>query len=56
MLVGHIHAQFVLTSVWELNRNMFVAGLLLMYNTGNSTISRILDIAQEMKVRNKSYI
>jgi hypothetical protein len=51
MLAGHIHAQFVLPRVCELNPMLFINGLLLMYNTEKATISRILDITQEMKVR-----
>lgn len=50
MIAGHMHAQFVLPRVWEVNPNMFMAGLLLMYNSEKSTISRILDLTQDMKV------
>ncbi|KAJ3305272.1 hypothetical protein HDV03_001870 [Kappamyces sp. JEL0829] len=60
MLGSHLHAQFILPRVWELNRSMFISGILLMYNTDNTTLSRILDIAQEMKnlaviLENKHY-
>lgn len=56
MLAGHMSAPYVLPTVWKLNPAMFVSGLLLMYNTDNSTLSRILDVAQEMKVTFKIHL
>ncbi|EGF78328.1 hypothetical protein BATDEDRAFT_35788 [Batrachochytrium dendrobatidis JAM81] len=48
-LMGHPHAPFFLPRVWQLTPALFVSGLVLMHSKDPSSISRILDIAQEMK-------
>ncbi|KAH6563032.1 hypothetical protein BASA62_008802 [Batrachochytrium salamandrivorans] len=48
-LTGHPHAPYVLPHVWQLAPALFVSGLVLMHSKDPSSISRILDIAQEMK-------
>ena len=48
--MGHPHAPFFLPRVWQLTPALFVSGLVLMHSKDPSSISRILDIAQEMKV------
>lgn len=50
LLAGHVHAQIVLPKVWEQTPALVVSGLIYMYTEDNSSLSRILDIAQDLKV------
>ena len=49
LIGGHPHAPIVLPRVWQLNPDLFIAGLFLMYSEDQNSISRILDISQELK-------
>ncbi|CAG8600350.1 5032_t:CDS:2 [Diversispora eburnea] len=51
-LAGHSSSTPVLTRMWQVNSNSFIEGCLEMYNKDNMTISRILDIAQDLKILN----
>jgi CCR4-NOT transcription complex subunit 1 len=53
MVSGHIHSQIVLPKVWDLNPGMVIAGLILMFMNDNSSLSRILDVAQDLKALTK---
>ncbi|KAJ3129357.1 CCR4-NOT transcription complex subunit 1, partial [Irineochytrium annulatum] len=48
-LIGHPSSSFVLPILWQLNQQLPLAGLVHMYAKDQSTLSRILDIAQDMK-------
>jgi len=49
-LNGHSSSSVVLMRLWQINPNDLVFGLLNVYNNDRSQLSRILDIAQEIKV------
>jgi CCR4-NOT transcription complex subunit 1 len=49
-LTGHSSSIPVLTRLWQVNSNLFIEGCLEMYKKDAMTISRILDIAQDLKV------
>ncbi|CAB4419785.1 unnamed protein product [Rhizophagus irregularis] len=51
-LTGHSSSTPVLTRLWQVNSNLFVEGCLEMYKKDAMTISRILDIAQDLKILN----
>lgn len=48
-LVGHPNSGFVLPLLWQVSQSLCLIGLFHMYSKDPSTLSRILDIAQEMK-------
>ncbi|KAJ3024175.1 hypothetical protein HKX48_005578 [Thoreauomyces humboldtii] len=48
-LTGHPNSTFVLPRLWQLNQNLSISGLLHMYTKDPSSLSRILDVAQEMR-------
>ncbi|KAI8909736.1 CCR4-Not complex component, Not1-domain-containing protein [Gorgonomyces haynaldii] len=49
LIGGHPHAPIVLPRVWQLAPDVFASGLVLLYSEDPTSISRILDIAQELK-------
>ena len=49
-LAGHSSSTLVLTRLWQVNNNLFIEGCLEMYKKDAMTVSRILDIAQDLKV------
>jgi CCR4-NOT transcription complex subunit 1 len=53
MITGHVHSQIVLPRVWELNPLIILSGFILMYLADNSSLSRILDVAQDLKALTK---
>jgi CCR4-NOT transcription complex subunit 1 len=50
IVTTHHHAPIILPRVSQLAPQMLISGLLLIYNSDPSSISRILDICQELKV------
>jgi CCR4-NOT transcription complex subunit 1 len=48
-LNGHQSSSVVLMKLWQINPNDLIFGLLNVYNNDRSQLSRILDIAQEIK-------
>ncbi|KAI8922013.1 CCR4-Not complex component, Not1-domain-containing protein [Powellomyces hirtus] len=48
-LTGHPNSTFVLPRLWQLNQNLSISGLLHLYTKDPSSLSRILDVAQEMR-------
>ncbi|KAJ3214619.1 hypothetical protein HDU67_001427 [Dinochytrium kinnereticum] len=48
-LVGHPNSAAVLPLLWQLNHSLTLAGLVHLYSKDPSLLSRILDIAQEIK-------
>ena len=48
-LAMHANSAFVLHRVWNTNRNIIIKGLIDMYYSDKTTISRLLDIAQDLK-------
>ena len=50
-LTGHSSSTPVLTRLWQVNSNLFIEGCLEMYKKDAMTVSRILDIAQDLKVK-----
>ncbi|CAG8494332.1 7474_t:CDS:10 [Funneliformis mosseae] len=48
-LAGHSSSTPVLTRLWQVNSGLFIEGCLEMYKKDAMTISRILDIAQDLK-------
>ncbi|KAJ3184471.1 hypothetical protein HDU85_001776 [Gaertneriomyces sp. JEL0708] len=48
-LTGHPNAGFILPRLWQANSGLCVTGLLHLYAKDPSSLSRILDVAQEMK-------
>ncbi|KAJ3299964.1 hypothetical protein HK104_005661 [Borealophlyctis nickersoniae] len=48
-LTGHQNSNFVLPKLWQTNQSLAVSGLLHLYSRDPSSLSRILDVAQEMK-------
>ncbi|KAI8897671.1 CCR4-Not complex component, Not1-domain-containing protein [Globomyces pollinis-pini] len=52
-ITGHPHSIIVLTKVWEISPSVVLAGLVLLYHTDSNSITRILDIAQELKALEK---
>ncbi|CAG8523976.1 14374_t:CDS:10, partial [Acaulospora morrowiae] len=51
-LAGHSSSTPVLTRLWQINSNLFIEGCLEAYKKDAMTISRILDIAQDLKILN----
>jgi len=49
-LSGHPSSPFVLSRLWQVNSNLSISSLQQMYSKDPSSLSRILDVAQEMKV------
>jgi CCR4-NOT transcription complex subunit 1 len=49
MISGHIHSQIILPKVWEMNPSIVIAGFVLMYRNDNTSLSRILDVSQDLK-------
>lgn len=49
MITGHVNCPIVLPRVWELNPSLIMSGFLLMYLSDNTSLSRILDVAQDFK-------
>jgi CCR4-NOT transcription complex subunit 1 len=52
-LTGHPNASLILSRLWTLNGDLLVSGLLEMYKKDANTLSRILDIAQDLRVSNQ---
>ncbi|KAI9104094.1 CCR4-Not complex component, Not1-domain-containing protein [Phlyctochytrium arcticum] len=48
-LNGHPQSSFVLPHLWNANKQLAISGILHLYNQDPSQISRILDVAQEMR-------
>ncbi|KAJ3055880.1 hypothetical protein HK097_008877 [Rhizophlyctis rosea] len=48
-LGGHQNSNFVLPKLWQLSQPLAISGLLHLYSRDPSSLSRILDVAQEMK-------
>ncbi|KAJ3175056.1 hypothetical protein HDU87_006452 [Geranomyces variabilis] len=48
-LTGHPNSAFVLPRLWQLNQNLSISGLLHLYTKDPASLSRILDVAQEMR-------
>ncbi|CAG8671517.1 10111_t:CDS:2, partial [Paraglomus occultum] len=51
-LSGHSSGIFVLNLLWQLNSELFSEGCIELYNKDPANVSRILDLAQELKVLN----
>ncbi len=49
LITGHPHSPVILPRVWQLSPRIFIAGLITLYREDPSSISRILDISQELK-------
>ncbi|RKP25851.1 CCR4-Not complex component, Not1-domain-containing protein, partial [Syncephalis pseudoplumigaleata] len=49
-LTGHPSANLTLSRLWTLNGELLVSGLLEMYRKDANTLSRILDIAQDLRI------
>ncbi|KAJ3039081.1 hypothetical protein HDV00_012639 [Rhizophlyctis rosea] len=48
-LQNHQNSNFVLPRLWQLSQPLAISGLLHLYSRDPSSLSRILDVAQEMK-------
>ncbi|KAI9341268.1 CCR4-Not complex component, Not1-domain-containing protein [Zopfochytrium polystomum] len=48
-LIGHPNSGFVLPLLWQISQQLCLAGLVHIYSKDSSSLSRILDVAQEMK-------
>ncbi|RUS35473.1 CCR4-Not complex component, Not1-domain-containing protein [Jimgerdemannia flammicorona] len=49
-LNGHSGSSLVFTRLWQLNPNLLVSGFLDLYNKDATSLSRILDVAQDLKI------
>ncbi|KAG9303880.1 hypothetical protein G9A89_005790 [Geosiphon pyriformis] len=49
-LISHSSSTLVLTNLWEVNPKLFIEGCLDLYQKDAMQISRILDIAQDLKI------
>ncbi|RUS19853.1 hypothetical protein BC937DRAFT_86816 [Endogone sp. FLAS-F59071] len=49
-LNGHSGSSLVFTRLWQLNYNLLLSGFLDLYNKDATTLSRILDVAQDLKI------
>ncbi|KAI9595324.1 CCR4-Not complex component, Not1-domain-containing protein [Syncephalis fuscata] len=49
-LTGHPNASLILSRLWTLNGDLLISGLLEMYKKDANSLSRILDIAQDLKL------
>ncbi|KAL1917446.1 uncharacterized protein VTP21DRAFT_3839 [Calcarisporiella thermophila] len=49
-LHGHANSSLVLHRVWQLNPDLLMTGFLDMYNKDRKSLSRILDIVQDLKI------
>lgn len=47
---GHPHSISVLSHLWNIDSRCIIYAMVNMYNESPSYLSRILDIAQELKV------
>ncbi|KAG0175598.1 hypothetical protein DFQ28_005990 [Apophysomyces sp. BC1034] len=49
-LIGHANSNLVITVLWKVHSRLLLEGFLDMYKKDPTSISRILDIAQEAKI------
>lgn len=49
-MTGNSSSSLVLTKMWKINPDFFTRSIMEMYSTDANMISRILDIAHELKV------
>jgi CCR4-NOT transcription complex subunit 1 len=49
-LQGHTSSGFVLPALWQSSPSLFITGLLALYASDPSSLSRILDLSQELKI------
>ena len=52
---GHSNSVFVLSKLWQVSESSVISGLQRMYIADPTTLSRILDVAQDMKVCSVGY-
>ncbi|ORY06821.1 Not1-domain-containing protein [Basidiobolus meristosporus CBS 931.73] len=49
-LTGHMNSNFVLWRLWNINNSLLIHAALDMYHSNPTLISRILDVAQDIKI------
>jgi CCR4-NOT transcription complex subunit 1 len=49
-LVGHSSASFVLSRVWQANQSLVINSMIALHRQEPTLLSRILDVAQDLKV------
>lgn len=49
-LQGHTSSGFVLPALWQSSPSLFITGLLAYYSSDPSSLSRILDLSQDLKI------
>jgi CCR4-NOT transcription complex subunit 1 len=49
-LQGHTSSGFVLPALWQSSPSLFTTGLLALYTSDPSSLSRILDLSQDLKI------
>ncbi len=49
-LIGHVNSPLVIRLLWHVQPNLLLEGFFEMYKKDPTSVSRILDIAQEAKV------
>lgn len=51
-LAGHPNHQLVFMRIWQIDQKYLTQAFIDFYNENQLNITRILDIAQDLKVRN----
>ncbi|KAK9712477.1 CCR4-NOT core subunit cdc39 [Basidiobolus ranarum] len=49
-LAGHMNSNFVLWRLWNINNSLLINAALDMYHSNPTLVSRILDVAQDIKI------
>lgn len=49
-IAGHSSSNLVLARLWKVNPDLFISGLMELYLQDNTSLSRVLDITQDMKI------
>ena len=49
-IVGHQNSSFIIPRVWQRDQKLLTEGLVRAYQKDPASLSRVLDIAQELKV------
>lgn len=55
-LKGTTSSPLVLTKLWQVNSDFFIKSILELYGNDGTSLSRILDIVHELKVRLLSFV
>lgn len=53
-VMGHSSSSFILQRLWQSNSQVVVTAMINIFNRDHHSLSRILDVSQELKVRGRA--